>query len=67
MKWVVGYFIVGLITAVISYRLQKRNRNVRKVKKIGGVFAVIMFYMWLWPIGLVSDLQALISGRKVQK
>lgn len=64
MKWVIGYFIIGLITAIISYRLQRRNRNVRKVKKIGGVSTIIMFYTWLWPIGLLSDIGTFIVNRK---
>lgn len=67
MTWFIGYLAVGLILAIISYRLQRRSRYVRQVKNIGGVFAVITFYMWFWPIGLVSDIRTLILSRKEHK
>ncbi len=64
MKWVIGYFVVGFIVALISYRLHRRDRNVRNVKKIGGVFTIIMFYTWLWVFGLAFDLVEVVSKRK---
>ncbi len=67
MTWFIGYLAVGLILAIISYRLQRKSYNVRKVKKISGAFAIIMFYMWFWPIGLVSDIRTLIVSRKEHK
>ena len=67
MTWFLYYLAVGFVIALISYRFQRRNRNVRKVKKVGGVFSVIMFYMWLWPLGLVFDLKELVSRGKVNE
>lgn len=59
MKWFLAYLAVGFVIALISYRFQRRNRNVRKVKKAVGEFGVIMFYTWLWVIALPLDLREL--------
>lgn len=67
LAWFGIYLTVGFVIALISYRLQRRNRNIRKVKKVGGVFSVLMFYTWLWPFGLVFDFKEFVSHENRDK
>jgi hypothetical protein len=64
MKWFLLYLAIGLVAAIISYRLQRRDRNMRKARKKVGALPIVFIYMWLWPAGIVSDLVGLARGRR---